>query len=178
MQTVPNRQSPTPVSVPAQRVVAVRFCPLLFACSSAASSAPSPRADDACAGDGSGSAAGPFAELPYRMVFAVATMEGVALYDTEGGGAPAGAPLALVGQLHCEAAPITDLAWSCDGARLAVSSYDGDPPNPTVIPKNPSGGGALLPPLGCTRPCGSSSPASVRAHVVPGICHISATANA
>ena len=32
-------------------------------------------------------------------------------------------PLAVLGALHFEA--ITDLAWSSDGAFLAVSSYDG-----------------------------------------------------
>lgn len=32
-------------------------------------------------------------------------------------------PLAVLGALHFEA--ITDLAWSYDGAYLAISSYDG-----------------------------------------------------
>ena len=116
-RVTPTQTFPFPA---AQRVVAVRFCPLLFSPSGAtASPAPSPARDTAGADNGSPNS-GPF-ELPYRMVFAVATMEGVALHDTEG----SGSPLALVGPLHCEAAPITDLAWSCDGARLAVSSYDG-----------------------------------------------------
>ncbi len=32
-------------------------------------------------------------------------------------------PIAVLGSLHFEA--VTDLAWSCDGAFLAISSYDG-----------------------------------------------------
>ncbi len=31
----------------------------------------------------------------------------------------------MLGGLHFEAAPITDIAWSCDGRYLAMSSYDG-----------------------------------------------------
>lgn len=32
-------------------------------------------------------------------------------------------PIAVLGALHFEA--VTDLAWSCDGSFLAISSYDG-----------------------------------------------------
>ena len=32
----------------------------------------------------------------------------------------------MLGGLHFEAAPITDIAWSCDGRYLAISSYDGE----------------------------------------------------
>jgi chromatin assembly factor 1 subunit B len=56
--------------------------------------------------------------LPYRVVFAVATLDHVLLYDTS-----QAAPLALLGALHFAA--ITDLAWSPDGAFLAVASADG-----------------------------------------------------
>lgn len=59
-------------------------------------------------------------DLPYRMVFAVATLDSVVLYDTGSRG-----PVAVLGSLHCDSAPITDMAWSCDGRFLAVSSYDG-----------------------------------------------------
>lgn len=55
------------------------------------------------------------------MVFAVATVETVIIYDTTGQ-----QPLAVLGGLHFEAAPITDIAWSCDGRYLAISSYDGE----------------------------------------------------
>ncbi len=113
-------------------MIAVAFCPLLF------EPAPAPRARtpaseggnasaDAAEGDsgnsGTSGGGGPF-ELPYRMVFAVASTDCVSLHDTSGGAA-----LCALGQLHCDAAPITDLAWSCDGRRLAVSSYDGAPGN-------------------------------------------------
>ena len=84
-----------------QPAVAARFCPKLF----------EPGASQA---EGS-----PF-DLPYRMVFAVATVESVILYDTT-----EQQPLAVLGGLHFEAAPITDIAWSCDGRYLAISSYDG-----------------------------------------------------
>ena len=35
-------------------------------------------------------------------------------------------PLPVLGGLHSEAAPVTDIAWSCDGRYLAISSYDGE----------------------------------------------------
>ena len=85
-----------------QPAVAARFCPVLFE-----------RADSEVEGC-------PF-DLPYRMVFAVATVETVIIYDTTGQ-----QPLAILGGLHFEAAPITDIAWSCDGRYLAISSYDGE----------------------------------------------------
>ena len=85
-----------------QPAVAARFCPKLF---------------EASTGGAEGS---PF-DLPYRMVFAVATVETVIIYDTTGQ-----QPLAVLGGLHFEAAPITDIAWSCEGRYLAISSYDGE----------------------------------------------------
>lgn len=127
-------------------------------------------------------------DLPYRMVFALATVEAVIIYDTAGdvcvftlsdtpwhepslpktetachgvlgtlnscclpfedshysepvqppwlsahcpcmtqpSGTAGLQPLAVLGGLHFEAAPITDIAWSCDGRYLAMSSYDGE----------------------------------------------------
>lgn len=59
-----------------------------------------------------------FCQLPYRMVFAVATLDSVMVYDTE-----SPIPLAVLGSLHFAA--ITDLAWSSDARKLAVSSRDG-----------------------------------------------------
>ena len=82
--------------------MAARFCPVLFA--------PGTSRAEGC----------PF-DLPYRMVFAVATVETVIIYDTTGQ-----QPLVVLGGLHFEAAPITDIAWSCDGRYLAISSYDGE----------------------------------------------------
>ena len=84
-----------------QPAVAARFCPKLFEL-------------------GASRAEGSPFDLPYRMVFAVATVETVIIYDTT-----EQQPLAVLGGLHFEAAPITDIAWSCDGRYLAISSYDG-----------------------------------------------------
>eukprot|EP01119_Soliformovum_irregulare_P025374 TRINITY_DN9374_c0_g1_i1.p2 TRINITY_DN9374_c0_g1~~TRINITY_DN9374_c0_g1_i1.p2 ORF type:complete len:271 (+),score=95.60 TRINITY_DN9374_c0_g1_i1:467-1279(+) len=56
--------------------------------------------------------------LPYRMVYAVASLDTVLIYDTEGV-----YPLAILEQLHY--AELTDLSWSADGGLLMVSSKDG-----------------------------------------------------
>ncbi|KAK9670581.1 hypothetical protein RND81_13G211100 [Saponaria officinalis] len=79
-------------------VVAVRFCPLAFSLR------------------GSNSAG--FFKLPYRLIFAVATLNSLYIYDTE-----CVAPLAVLAGLHYAA--ITDVAWSPDGKFLALSSQDG-----------------------------------------------------
>ena len=88
---------------------------------------------DGAAGDGAassaaaaaGGSASSFFNLPYRVVFAVASLHSVAVYDTSAtkswGGQPE--PIAVVQGLHCAA--ITDLSWSADGNILAVSSHDG-----------------------------------------------------
>ncbi|KAG6552663.1 hypothetical protein Mapa_005610 [Marchantia paleacea] len=57
-------------------------------------------------------------DLPYRLVFAVATLSCVFIYDTQ-----ESCPIAVFSGLHY--APITDLAWSSDARFLAVSSQDG-----------------------------------------------------
>lgn len=73
-------------------------------------------------------------DLPYRMVYAVATLDAVYLYDTQQAG-----PICMFGNLHY--APFTDLSWcvppsssplianalrrSADGQTLVVSSQDG-----------------------------------------------------
>ena len=94
-----------------QPVLAARFCPKLFESNS----------DTAADRRQSMPAEGNPFDLSYRMVFAVATSETVMIYDTSGQG-----PLAVLGGLHFEAAPITDIAWSCDGRYLGISSYDGE----------------------------------------------------
>ena len=86
-------------------VVAVRFCPTLFEL----------KASDSAAAV---SSANPVFDLPYRMIFAVATMDSVMIMDTQHL-----SPLALVGGVHWAA--ITDLAWAADGRKLVVSSSDG-----------------------------------------------------
>ncbi|KAK4773526.1 hypothetical protein SAY87_028545 [Trapa incisa] len=79
-------------------IVAVRFCQVVF---SLRGSNP----------------AGLF-KLPYRIVFAVATLNSLYIYDTE-----SISPIAIFAGLHYAA--ITDIAWSPDARFLAVSSQDG-----------------------------------------------------
>eukprot|EP00117_Sycon_ciliatum_P018458 scpid74978/ scgid17061/ Chromatin assembly factor 1 subunit B; Chromatin assembly factor I p60 subunit len=56
--------------------------------------------------------------LPYRMVFAVASLESVVLYDTQELTA-----IAAFSSMHY--APLTDISWSACGLFLAMSSTDG-----------------------------------------------------
>jgi len=57
-------------------------------------------------------------DIPYRMIFAVATQNAVLLYDTQ-----QEAPFARIARIHYTR--LTDLAWSSDGRILVVSSTDG-----------------------------------------------------
>ncbi|KAK0499902.1 WD40 repeat-like protein [Armillaria luteobubalina] len=56
--------------------------------------------------------------LPYRMLFAVVTMDTVAIYDTQQAG-----PVCLLTKLHYD--EFTDASWSPDGQSLILSSRDG-----------------------------------------------------
>ncbi|PYH98219.1 WD40 repeat-like protein [Aspergillus ellipticus CBS 707.79] len=56
--------------------------------------------------------------LPYRIVYAVATQDGVMVYDTQ-----QQTPICVVSNLHF--ATFTDLTWSNDGLTLIMSSSDG-----------------------------------------------------
>ncbi|RLO10895.1 hypothetical protein DYB28_009474 [Aphanomyces astaci] len=56
--------------------------------------------------------------LPYRLVFAVATLTSVAVYDSQ-----LSRPICVVDRVHY--ADLTDLSWSADGRELAASSLDG-----------------------------------------------------
>ncbi|XP_006659032.1 chromatin assembly factor 1 subunit FAS2 homolog [Oryza brachyantha] len=78
-------------------IVAVRFCPVLFRLR--------------------GSQSDGFFKLPYRVIFAVATLNSLYVYDTE-----SVAPILIHAGLHYAA--ITDIAWSSDAKNLAVSSRD------------------------------------------------------
>uniref|UniRef100_A0A1J3DFA9 CAF-1 p60 homolog n=1 Tax=Noccaea caerulescens TaxID=107243 RepID=A0A1J3DFA9_NOCCA len=80
-------------------VVVVRFCPVAFKLR------------------GSNSGQG-FFKLPYRLVFAIATLNSVYIYDTE-----CVAPIAVLAGLHYAA--ITDITWSPNASYLAMSSQDG-----------------------------------------------------
>ncbi|KAL2342927.1 hypothetical protein Fmac_004212 [Flemingia macrophylla] len=79
-------------------VVAVRFCPIFFKLRGKSS-------------------AGLF-KLPYRIIFAVATLNSLYIYDTE-----STSPIAILAGLHYAA--ITDITWSSDAHYLALSSQDG-----------------------------------------------------
>ena len=59
----------------------------------------------------------PVFKLPYRMVYAVATLNTVHLYDTQ-----RLESLAVIGQIHY--ANLTDMSWSRDGRMLVISSTD------------------------------------------------------
>lgn len=85
---------------PDQFTIAARCCPLLFELREYDESNP------------------PIIQLPYRMVFAVATKSSVCLYDTQ-----QKMPFGLISNIHY--ARLTDLAWSSDGKVLVVSSSDG-----------------------------------------------------
>lgn len=79
-------------------VVAVRFCPVAFKLR--------------------GSNKDSSFDLPYRLVFAVATLNSLYIYDTE-----SAEPVAVMAGLHYAA--ITDIAWSPTANYLALSSQDG-----------------------------------------------------
>lgn len=83
---------------PDQYTVAVRFCPIFYKLQ--------PHDQP------------PVIDLPYSMVFAVATKSSVYLYDTQ-----QSQPIGLISNIHYTR--LTDLAWSHDGRILIVSSTDG-----------------------------------------------------
>ncbi|KAH9925021.1 WD40 repeat-like protein [Epithele typhae] len=56
--------------------------------------------------------------LPYRMLYAVATMDTVMIYDTQQSG-----PVCLLTKLHYD--EFTDMSWSPDGQCLILASRDG-----------------------------------------------------
>lgn len=59
----------------------------------------------------------PLLDIPYRMVFAVATTDQVIVYATD-----QQTPIAVIGNIHY--APINDLAW-CSNDTLVACSSDG-----------------------------------------------------
>ncbi|ORX91477.1 WD40 repeat-like protein [Basidiobolus meristosporus CBS 931.73] len=60
----------------------------------------------------------PVVDLPYRIVYAVASQDSVLVYDTQHQ-----YPIAMVSNLHY--ATLTDIAWSSDGNTLMMASEDG-----------------------------------------------------
>lgn len=88
---------------PKQPTVGVRFAPTLFALTPPASGEGPPTA---------------LLQLPYRSLFAVSSLDGVYVYDTQ-----RAYPIAAAEHLHYTA--ITDLAWNAEASLLAVTSSDG-----------------------------------------------------
>jgi chromatin assembly factor 1 subunit B len=98
-------------------VVAVRFCPVVFEREAKDEGMDGwDEADPAGRAEESTTPA-PYENLPYVMVYAVATLDSVIIYDTA-----SSLPLAAFCQLHYDS--ISDMAWSKDGKYLAVSSRD------------------------------------------------------
>ncbi|KAJ3385569.1 hypothetical protein HDU84_002165 [Entophlyctis sp. JEL0112] len=82
--------------------IAVRFSPVLY----------EPRSSSVCART-------TVIDLPYRMVFAVATQDALVVYDT----ARLERPLAVVANMHF--GTLTDLSWAPDGLSVMMSATDG-----------------------------------------------------
>ncbi|KAF1382645.1 hypothetical protein PFLUV_G00145920 [Perca fluviatilis] len=91
---------------PTKATLAVRCCPVYFELRTKK------------AEDGSSQALPNVFQLPYRMVFAVASEDSIFLYDTQ-----QTLPFGLVSNIHYHT--LSDLTWSRDGSFLAVSSTDG-----------------------------------------------------
>ncbi|XP_037345558.2 chromatin assembly factor 1 subunit B [Pungitius pungitius] len=91
---------------PAKATLAVRCCPVYFELRTKTKE------------DGSVEVLPNVFQLPYRMVFAVASEDSILLYDTQ-----QTIPFGLVSNIHYHT--LSDLAWSRDGSFLAVSSTDG-----------------------------------------------------
>ncbi|XP_028992735.1 chromatin assembly factor 1 subunit B [Betta splendens] len=91
---------------PSKATFAVRCCPVYFELRTKKGE------------DGSVKALPNLFQLPYRMVFAVASEDSIFLYDTQ-----QTLPFGLVSNIHYHT--LSDLAWSRDGSFLAVSSTDG-----------------------------------------------------
>ncbi|XP_070771086.1 chromatin assembly factor 1 subunit B [Enoplosus armatus] len=91
---------------PSKATLAVRCCPVYFELRTKK------------AEDGSIQALPNVFQLPYRMVFAVASEDSIFLYDTQ-----QTLPFGLVSNVHYHT--LSDLTWSRDGSFLAVSSTDG-----------------------------------------------------
>ncbi|XP_030614302.1 chromatin assembly factor 1 subunit B [Archocentrus centrarchus] len=91
---------------PSKATLAVRCCPVYFELRTKKGE------------DGSIQALPNVFQLPYRMVFAVASEDSILLYDTQ-----QTLPFGLVSNIHYHT--LSDLTWSRDGSFLAVSSTDG-----------------------------------------------------
>ena len=85
--------------------VAVRFCPVIF------------RKEASPAAEANSASVDPLG-LPYKLVWAVATIDSIIFYDSSSAQA-----FAVVSALHMAA--ITDVAWASDASYVVISSHDG-----------------------------------------------------
>ncbi|XP_037653816.1 chromatin assembly factor 1 subunit B [Choloepus didactylus] len=92
---------------PGKATLAVRCCPVYFELR------PVVETDKAAREPGP-----ELVDLPYRLVFAVASEDSVLLYDTQ-----QSFPFGYVSNIHYHT--LSDISWSSDGAFLAISSTDG-----------------------------------------------------
>lgn len=98
-----TRYSKEPVVVipsPDHFTVAVRCCPTIFKLQPHTENNP------------------PVIDLPYRMVYAIASKGSIYLYDTQ-----QRLPFGSISNIHYSR--LTDISWSSDGRILIVSSFDG-----------------------------------------------------
>ncbi|XP_063249662.1 chromatin assembly factor 1 subunit B [Prinia subflava] len=92
---------------PGKGTLAVRCCPVYFELRGASAK------DEISASSPPG-----LFNLPYRLVFAVASEDSVLFYDTE-----QSFPFGYVSNIHYHT--LSDISWSSDGSFLAISSTDG-----------------------------------------------------
>lgn len=150
---------------PDKAVIAVRFSPLIYehpAAPTASSAAtPSASADaDTRPPSGAGakaeaeSSSGWMTSLPYRILWAVATLDSIVIYDSS-----QRQPLLVASNVHYAA--LTDLSWLPDGRGLVASSMDG---YCTILRIKPSALGTPVPKSqlpACMRPKAAVPPAPV-----------------
>ncbi|KAI0074258.1 WD40 repeat-like protein [Panus rudis PR-1116 ss-1] len=105
---------PTPMTASASKPATPAPNPNNSAPPATAAPTPTPSASGGVAASGSAS----IFSLPYRMLYAVATMDTVTIYDTQQAG-----PVCLLTNLHYD--EFTDMSWSPDGQTLILSSRDG-----------------------------------------------------
>jgi chromatin assembly factor 1 subunit B len=104
---------------PTKPVVAVRCCPVLFELRPPAETEESAAAVPAAGAPPEETfAGGSWLPLGYRVVWAVATLDAILVYDSQNS-----APLILATSLHYAA--LTDVAWLPSGRGLITSSSDG-----------------------------------------------------
>jgi chromatin assembly factor 1 subunit B len=103
---------------PAKPVVAVRCCPVMFELRPPAASEERAAAPDVPGAPAGEAPAGSWLPLGYRVVWAVATLDAILVYDSQ-----QPSPLLLATSLHYAA--LTDVAWLPGGQGLITSSSDG-----------------------------------------------------